>query len=284
MFERDKNELRDLGIPLETGRVSQTDPTEGYRINREAYALPAVGADRRRGGRGGGGDAAVGVARAHHRDPGRAAEVARRRHRHRSRGRRRDDHLDRRAARTPRVGEGARNPVVRHRFRAGRAVSAPPVAQRAVHHPHRRALGCGHRPRPLVSGRPRPRPRRRSHLPVVADRRRGDTDRASPAWSAGPRHRTCARSSTGWSATGPRRRGEDLGRRGPRDGVAPAGHGRRTADAGGRAGEEIARHRHVRPGGAGGRQLRRRRGGTGAGVTARRSSIARLESAGAGAA
>ena len=28
MFERDKNELRDLGIPLETGRVSSTDPTE----------------------------------------------------------------------------------------------------------------------------------------------------------------------------------------------------------------------------------------------------------------
>lgn len=42
MFERDKNELRDLGIPLETGRVSASDPTEGYRINREAYALPAV--------------------------------------------------------------------------------------------------------------------------------------------------------------------------------------------------------------------------------------------------
>src|ERR1700676_5734100 len=42
MFERDKNELRDLGIPLETGRVSQFAPTEGYRINRDAYALPAV--------------------------------------------------------------------------------------------------------------------------------------------------------------------------------------------------------------------------------------------------
>ena len=42
MFERDKNELRDLGIPLETGRVSSLDPTEGYRINREAYALPPV--------------------------------------------------------------------------------------------------------------------------------------------------------------------------------------------------------------------------------------------------
>lgn len=42
MFERDKNELRDLGIPLETGRVSSFDPVEGYRINRDAYALPEV--------------------------------------------------------------------------------------------------------------------------------------------------------------------------------------------------------------------------------------------------
>src|ERR1700739_4348336 len=40
MFERDKNELRDLGIPLEVGRVSALDPTEGYRINRDAYSLP----------------------------------------------------------------------------------------------------------------------------------------------------------------------------------------------------------------------------------------------------
>ncbi|WP_163759058.1 helix-turn-helix transcriptional regulator [Mycobacterium botniense] len=42
MFERDKNELRDLGIPLEVGKVSSLDPTEGYRINRDAYALPDV--------------------------------------------------------------------------------------------------------------------------------------------------------------------------------------------------------------------------------------------------
>ena len=42
MFERDKNELRDLGIPLEVGRASASDPTEGYRINRDAYSLPAV--------------------------------------------------------------------------------------------------------------------------------------------------------------------------------------------------------------------------------------------------
>jgi proteasome accessory factor B len=42
MFERDKNELRDLGIPLEVGKVSNLNPAEGYRINRDAYALPPV--------------------------------------------------------------------------------------------------------------------------------------------------------------------------------------------------------------------------------------------------
>lgn len=42
MFERDKNELRDLGIPLEVGRVSAWDACEGYRINRDAYSLAPV--------------------------------------------------------------------------------------------------------------------------------------------------------------------------------------------------------------------------------------------------
>jgi proteasome accessory factor B len=42
MFERDKSELRDLGIPLETGRVSAFDATEGYRIKPDAYALPDI--------------------------------------------------------------------------------------------------------------------------------------------------------------------------------------------------------------------------------------------------
>src|ERR1700752_3044941 len=42
MFERDKNELRDLGIPLETGHLSSFDSAEGYRIKREASALPDI--------------------------------------------------------------------------------------------------------------------------------------------------------------------------------------------------------------------------------------------------
>ncbi|GAA2048664.1 YafY family protein [Williamsia deligens] len=46
MFERDKNELRDLGIPLETGRDSGRSDVDGYRINRSAYELPAIDLDR----------------------------------------------------------------------------------------------------------------------------------------------------------------------------------------------------------------------------------------------
>lgn len=44
MFERDKSELRDLGIPLETGTnsVFDTDAEVGYRIARRDYELPDI--------------------------------------------------------------------------------------------------------------------------------------------------------------------------------------------------------------------------------------------------
>jgi proteasome accessory factor B len=42
MFERDKAELRELGIPLETGRNSHFDGEDGYRIRRGAYELPPI--------------------------------------------------------------------------------------------------------------------------------------------------------------------------------------------------------------------------------------------------
>jgi proteasome accessory factor B len=42
MFERDKAELRDLGVPLETGTNSVFDNEPGYRIARRDYALPDV--------------------------------------------------------------------------------------------------------------------------------------------------------------------------------------------------------------------------------------------------
>ncbi len=42
MFERDKDELRELGIPLETGMNSAADDEAGYRISRQAYVLPEI--------------------------------------------------------------------------------------------------------------------------------------------------------------------------------------------------------------------------------------------------
>ena len=197
-------------------------------------------ADRRRGGRRRRRHPAVGVAGADHRHPGRPAQAAGRGRRRRRRRRRRGDHLDRGAARPARLGGGAGNPVVRHRLRTGGAVPASAVAQRALHHPHRRAVGRGHRPRPLVPRRPRPRPRRHPHLPAVAHRRRVDRDRPAPVRCSGPTGSTCARSSTGRSASGP-----PAGRRGcgsptaapPRCAGAQSVVGPRTL--GGRAGEEI---------------------------------------------
>ena len=42
MFERDKDELRELGIPLETGMSAAADDEPGYRISRQAYELPEI--------------------------------------------------------------------------------------------------------------------------------------------------------------------------------------------------------------------------------------------------
>ena len=45
MFERDKTELRELGVPLETGRNSVFDTADGYRIARQDYELGEIDLD-----------------------------------------------------------------------------------------------------------------------------------------------------------------------------------------------------------------------------------------------
>ena len=42
MFERDKEDLRDLGVPLETGVNHPFDDDPGYRIRQQAYQLPEL--------------------------------------------------------------------------------------------------------------------------------------------------------------------------------------------------------------------------------------------------
>src|SRR5580698_9926511 len=41
-FERDKEDLRDLGVPLETGYNHPFDDEAGYRIPQQAYELPEL--------------------------------------------------------------------------------------------------------------------------------------------------------------------------------------------------------------------------------------------------
>ena len=42
MFERDKEDLRDLGVPLETGLNNPFDDEAGYRVRQQAYQLPEL--------------------------------------------------------------------------------------------------------------------------------------------------------------------------------------------------------------------------------------------------
>jgi proteasome accessory factor B len=42
MFERDKDELRELGIPLEVGLVDPLESDQGYRIRQQDYELPEI--------------------------------------------------------------------------------------------------------------------------------------------------------------------------------------------------------------------------------------------------
>lgn len=153
MFERDKNELRDLGIPLETGRVSQFDPTEGYRINRDAYALPAVEltADEA---------AAVAVATQLWESPELITATQGALLKLRAAGVDVDPAESVAISTATLPGVRGSEEVLRTLLQAiddGYAVHlAIARPQRALHHPNRRTLGRGHPPWPLVPRRPRP--------------------------------------------------------------------------------------------------------------------------------
>src|SRR5258707_7958500 len=70
MFERDKEELRELGIPLETGPISPLDGEDtGYRVQRQAYELPELRLEADEA-------AAPGLAARAWRHPGRARAAA----------------------------------------------------------------------------------------------------------------------------------------------------------------------------------------------------------------
>ena len=166
--------IRDLGIPLETGRVSQFDPPRATASTAMRTRCPPVDltADEA---------AAVAVATQLWESPELITATQGALLKLRAAG------VDVDAgdagiaitstaayARGSAVRGSARNPVVRHRLRRQvMHVSAPARAQRAVHDADGRTMGCGDRRGQLVPRRPRPRPRRhpgRSGCPASAPR------------------------------------------------------------------------------------------------------------------
>ena len=168
MFERDKAELRDLGIPLETGRNSHFDTEDGYRIKRGDYELPPIEFDAAEA-------AAVGLAgrlwqSATLGEPARAALIKLRAAGTDGPGRRRRParcpHLDASDPSLPALLDAARTArVVRFDYIKSGAGAAQT--------PHARTVGRAVLARAVVRRRVRPRPRRAAQLPALAHRRPG---------------------------------------------------------------------------------------------------------------
>src|SRR6185437_5697172 len=178
MFERDKEELRELGIPLETGSNSPLDEEAGYRIPRQAYVLPEIRLEP---------DEAAVLSLAA--GVWRRAELAGAAAGAGGRGRVR-------AA----VAGGAGPAAGRLRLPGGRAQRAAAAAPGAV--------GRGEPARPLVRGRARPRPGRGPGVPAEPHRGAGRVQRARRVGDrAGRRGRAGNRSGVGHPAAAAAGRG-----------------------------------------------------------------------------
>ena len=167
MFERDKEELRELGIPLETGVNNALDEEPGYRIKKQDYELPEIRLEADEA-------AVLGIASRVWQSAALAGAAA-------------GALLKLKAARTARLRPGRRQAEPGHRAPAehpgarvrpalgGRQGPPPgdvrPHRQRPLHRDQAgaRALGRGQQEGPLVRGRPRPH----------AERRRGSSGSAA---------------------------------------------------------------------------------------------------------
>ena len=166
MFERDKNELREIGIPIRGGaRPWEGEP--GYRIERQAYELPEITLEPDEA-------AVLGLAAQVWQRAALAGAASGALLKLRAAGVETDEAVGpavRAAGGHPRPGlpgavGGGAGP-------ARGAVRLPGRGPRGGAHPDRGAVGRGEPPRPLVPGGPRPRPRRAAGVPAQPHRRRG---------------------------------------------------------------------------------------------------------------
>ena len=216
MFERDKEELRELGIPLETGFNSPGDDEAGYRIPRQAYVLPEIRLEPDEA-------AVLGLAARVWRQAELAGAAAGALLKLRAAGvdasggdgpaRHRAAAAGRRGGLRPAVGGGA-GPAAGHvrlpRGRAERTPAAPPPA-----------VGGGEPARPLVRGRARHRPGRGAGVPAQPHRGGGAVHRPGRVGDRAGGHRCPGdRARVGYPAAGQQRAAVLRVRRGPGTGSA----------------------------------------------------------------
>ena len=217
MFERDKEELRELGIPLETGTDSAAhDDEPGYRIARRDYELPEVVLEPDEA-------AALGLAARLWQSAPLAGATGSALLKLQAAGHRRAAGS---GALEPRVAasEPAFAAALRPSGTAGRCASptAPPGEAAAAGAPGG-AVGRGLLARPLVPRRPRHRPRRRPGFRLSPGRRRRGADGPAGGGHRARRASTCARSWPGWPASRCSRRPGVRVRAGSCVGAAPRG-------------------------------------------------------------
>ena len=206
MFERDKAELREMGVPLETGRTSVFDTEDGYRIARADYELPEIRLTGEEA-------AAVGLALR----LWESAQLAGAAHsalvKLKAAGV--DVDTSRAIPLQPRLdaGEPAFEPCyAAARDRRALEFDYQRPDEDVARPPARPAVGRRRLARPLVPRRPRPRPRRRAGLPALPRRRHPEGDRSRRARSSRRRTSTSPTSSpvrsgerSTWSSSAPAR-------------------------------------------------------------------------------
>ena len=200
MFERDKEELRSLGVPIEVGSLDAFfDDEPGYRIRPDEFALPEISLRPTRP-RWSAWPPGSGSTPGSPRPP------------------------PRRVRKLSAAGRGGRRVGPRHRRSRGSAADEPafdvvlggdperdagqlrlpPRRRRPSRHPAPPAVGRRPLLRPLVRRRPRHRPRRGAGLPALPGRRATPRRDGQPGVLRGPAgHRRPRASPGGWH---PRRR------------------------------------------------------------------------------
>ena len=168
MFERDKETLRVLGVPVITVTGAAHGDEQGYRVDGDAYALPPMELSAAQLG-------VLALAAEFWSDQSLRVEASRALTKLRVVGER-PAGLEAVLGLAPRVhpaGPALGPPAGRRRGAPGCAVHLSCCEHRRGQGPHRRAVASAGQPRRVVPGRPGPRPRRTPGVPAQPDRGTG---------------------------------------------------------------------------------------------------------------